>query len=143
MAPPSVFLKVDLLLRHGRERAPIPWTTTRRPSPLRAQPPAPPQAAPPAHGRASTTHNRVPTFSQIPMDAGSPPCSPQMPSLIPGRVFRPRSAADLNEFADAFRIKRNEWIDFENTLREVIAKECARVVTAQAISRLGKVVCAE
>ena len=60
--------------------------------PCRARP-VPRQAVRSARGTASTIHSQVRLRAQNATDAGSPPCSPQIPSFNFGRILRPRSVA--------------------------------------------------
>ena len=77
------------------------------------------------------------------MLAGSPPCSPQMPSLIV-RARRPAPlGGELDEFADALLVQRHERIVGQQALRRIGAKERRRVVARQAERRLRQVVGAE
>ena len=55
--------------------------------PRRRAPPAPPRDARSARGRASRTRSRARASWQKWIEAGSPPCSPQIPSLRPGGRF--------------------------------------------------------
>ena len=61
--------------------------------PLPARPPGPRRAARSGRGRASTRRSRGRRARRSATEAGSPPCSPQMPSFRSGRVARPRSTA--------------------------------------------------
>ena len=76
-------------------------------------------------------------------EAGSPPCSPQMPSLRSGRVLRPRSTADLDQLADALVVERDEGVVLEDAALLVVLQERAGVVAAEAEGGLGQVVGAE
>ena len=46
--------------------------------------------------------------------------------------------ADLDEFADAVAVDRNERIDFKNSLGDIGAEEARRVVAADAVGRLDR-----
>ena len=63
---------------------------TRRGAPLSALP-APPQDARAERGTASSSRSRARCGGRTPPTDGSPPCSPQMPSLMSGLVSLPRS----------------------------------------------------
>ena len=85
----------------------------------------------------------MPTRWQNSTDDGSPPCSPQMPTLSLGRVFRPALDADLDHLADTFLVEHREGIVREQLLLEVEGQELADVVPAVAEGHLRQVVGAE
>ena len=129
----------------GRELAVDPASSPRNSiAPSASAPPAPPPAARSARGRARPRRNRGPIFSQKAIEAGSPPCSPQMPSLMSGRVARPRSAASLDQLADALDVEADERILRVDALaRHRCVRKRAGVVAADAERGLGQVVGAE
>ena len=110
-----------------------------------AAPPAPPPAARSARGRASRRRSRGPTRWQNSTEAGSPPCSPQMPSLRSG-VRRAaaldgdaRSAAPTPSLVERQRTGRAAKM----LVLDVVRQERAGVVAREAERRLGQVVGAE
>ena len=84
-----------------------------------------------------------PARSQNATEAGSPPCSPQMPSLRSGRVARPRSAASGP--ARPRRPGRGVWngSPWKMLGLQVGVEELAGIVARQAQRHLGEIVGAE
>ena len=82
----------------------------------------------------------MPTLWQNSTDEGSPPCSPQMPTLRSGRVRRPALDADLDQLADALLVEHREGVGGQQLLLEVVGQELADVVAAVAERHLGQVV---
>jgi hypothetical protein len=76
-----------------------------------------------------------PVRSQKAMEAGSPPCSPQMPSLRPGALLAAAFGADLHQRADAFLVDRDEGVDGEDALLHIGAQEGGGIVAADADGR--------
>ena len=72
--------------------------------------PAPRRGAPPARGTASSSRSPCPARWQNLTVSGSPPCSPQMPTLRSGRVLRPLLDADLDQLADALLVEGRERV---------------------------------
>ena len=70
--------------------------------------PAPPPALRSAHGTASRTRSRARRARRNSIERGSPPCSPQMPILMPGARLAAARGADLDEFADALLVDGDE-----------------------------------
>ena len=77
------------------------------------------------------------------IDAGSPPCSPQMPILRSGRVLRPRSTPIAHQRADAVGVDRGERILLEDLLVLIDLQELPDVVAREAEGQLRQVVGAE
>ena len=80
------------------------------------------------------------------MEAGSPPCSPQMPTSRPGRAARPFSTAIRISPADADGVERlgEERVVRQDLLLHVLEEEAAlSVVAAVAVGQLRQVVRAE
>ena len=77
-------------------------------------------------------------------DAGSPPCSPQMP-MLQRAVDRPASLdRGPHQLADAFLVERREGVVREDAVLEVVGEELALGVVAREPERgLGQVVGAE
>ena len=80
---------------------------------------------------------------QKPTEAGSPPCSPQIPILSLVFVLRPFLNAHFNQLADTFLIERLERVNRDDLVLDVIGQETADVVAAVAERHLGQVVGAE
>ena len=77
-------------------------------------------------------------------DAGSPPCSPQMPSLRSGRGLAAALGRDLDQLADALDVERREGVLLEDAALLVRRRRnVAGVVAARAERRLREVVGAE
>ena len=96
-----------------------------------------------ARGRASTRRSRARPSSQKRIEAGSPPCSPQMPSFSSGFALRPSFAATPHEHADAFRVERRERVLLDEAGLLVGADEARGVVARDAEGGLRQVVGAE
>ena len=77
------------------------------------------------------------------MLAGSPPCSPQTPSLSFGRALRPALGGHLDERADALLIERDERILRQDARLDVRGQELPGVVAREAHRGLREVVRAE
>ena len=82
-----------------------PW----RASLFRARP-ARRRGGPPARGTASSSRRSGRCLWQNFTESGSPPCSPQMPSLMPGRVCVALLDGDLHELAHAGLVNRGERV---------------------------------
>ena len=107
-------------------------------------PPAPRPAARSARGRASRRRSRARPARRSAIEAGSPPCSPQMPSLRSGRAARPRSAAICDQLADALDVERLERVARRRCpSRRRRSRNLPAVVADEAERRLGEVVGAE
>jgi very-short-patch-repair endonuclease len=106
-------------------------------------PPAPPPAARSARGRASRRHSRARRFSQKAIEAGSPPCSPQMPSLMSGRVSRAALAAIFTSSPTPSWSSETNGILLEDALRDIGPRKEAASSRRDAERRLRQVVGAE
>ena len=127
--------------RRARRRAPRRSSEPRassRPRSARPQlrsgpraPPAPPRAARPARGRASRRRSRARARGRSATLVGSPPCSPQMPSLRPGRACAgPAPTPIAHQLADALLVDRDERVVGEDA-----ASRRRRAGTCPASSR--------
>ena len=76
-------------------------------------------------------------------DSGSPPCSPQMPTLRLGRVLRPLATAHLHQLAHAHLVEGGEGILLEDAELEIRGQEVVDVVARDAEGGLREVVGAE
>ncbi len=96
-----------------------------------------------AHGTESRKRSSGQPCGRTSTEDGSPPCSPQMPSLMSGRVCLPQLNGHLHELADAVLVETGERIGLVDLLVVVGAEELAGVVAAEAEGHLGQVVGAE
>ena len=79
-----------------------------------------------AHGTESRKRSSGQPCGRTSTEDGSPPCSPQMPSLMSGRVCLPSLAAICNELADAVLVQAGERIRLVDLLVVVRAEELGR-----------------
>ena len=66
------------------------------------------------HAEGRARHVVEPARSQKAIDAGSPPCSPQMPTLSSGLHAAAALGADAHQLADAVVVDRDERVDLED-----------------------------
>jgi hypothetical protein len=76
------------------------------------------------------------------MEAGSPPCSPQMPIFMSAFTAR-HARCNPDQFADAVLVKRHERILFHHAKALIGAKELAGIIARNAEGGLRQVVGAE
>ena len=85
----------------------------------------------------------MPRRAQNLTDEGSPPCSPQMPTLSSGLTERPFLTPISTSLADAFLVEYSKGIGLDDAVLFVVFKEFGGVVAREAKCHLGKVVGAE
>ena len=76
-------------------------------------------------------------------DSGSPPCSPQMPSLMVGAGLAALGRGHLHQLPDARLIEGGEGVLLEDARLHVGREELVDVVSADAEGGLGEVVGSE
>ena len=91
---------------------------------------------------AAAAPSSSPIVSQKVMLAGSPPCSPQMPSLSIV-VQAPLLGRDPHQGAHAFRIDGDERVLREHADLDVAGQKFSRIVAGKTKGGLGQVICAE
>ena len=81
--------------------------------------------------------------SQKAIVAGSPPCSPQIPSLRSGAAAPAALAGDLDQRADPGHVQGREGIGLEDPALQIVLHEPRRIVARQAERHLGQIIGAE
>ena len=85
----------------------------------------------------------MPTWWQNSTDDGSPPCSPQIPTLRSGRVLRPRSIAILTNWPTPSRSIERKRILLEDAFRQIGRQHFVDVVARETECGLREIVGAE
>ena len=94
-------------------------------------------------GMGSTRRSRARSRDRTSRDRGSPPCSPQMPTFSCGRTLPTGRHGNSNQLPNPVLVKDLERIVRKDTALDVVRKEAAGIVSAQAESGLRQVVGAE